>query len=120
MYDMWCERGHSDTRLLQPPLIPDDVVIIGSSKLGAETKEHIIPRKVIVDKCHQMFRNGQDDSAAKTLIQENVRIIYISKKEAQTLNNSDQLNLRQCMPSGWTFETGDKYARIKMAGIEWE
>lgn len=118
IYDMWLERGHSDTRLLLPPLIPDDVVTVGSSIAGAETKEHIIPRKVIVDKCHEIFRNGGDADDAEALIIENLRMAWISKEEAERLNKSKNLNLRQRMPEGWSFESGDKYARLKMAGIK--
>jgi hypothetical protein len=93
-------------------------VTVGESIDGAETKEHIIPRRVIVEKCHEIFRNGGDAGDAEKLILENLRIVWISKREAERLNKSANLNLRQTMPEGWSFETGDKYARLRMAGIE--
>ena len=120
MHSMWHERGHSDTRLLLPPLIPDDVVTIGKSLDGEEVKEHIIPRKVIVDQCHQIFSDGGKADDAERLILDSVRILRISRSEAQRLNRSENLNLRQSMPEGWSFETGDKFARIKLAEIEFE
>ena len=120
MHSMWEERGHSDTRLLLPPLIADGFVTIGKSRDGAQVKEHIIPRKVIVDRCHQIFSDGGKVDDAEKLILDSVRILRISRKEAQHLNRSDSLNLRQSMPEGWDFETGDKFARIKLAEIEFE
>lgn len=117
MYSMWLERGKSDTRLLLPPLIPDDVVTVGRSVKGAEVKEHIIPRKVIVEKCHEIFHDGGNADDAERILLDCVRILRLSKSEAERLNRSDSLNLRQSMPDGWCFENGDKFARIKMAGI---
>lgn len=118
IFDMWSERGYSDTRLLLPPLIPDDAVTIGNSILGSEVKEHVIPRKVIIDKCHEIFRSGGNSNDAEAIIIENLRIVWISKKEAEILNKSEHLNLRQRMPTSWSFEDGDKYERIKAAGIK--
>lgn len=118
MFGMWEERGSSDTRLLIPPLIPDEFVIIGESINGREHREHIIPRVVICNQCHKMFSEGVDINTVARFIRNNLKIIYISKDEQHLLDNGKQLNLRQRMPTGWSFESGDIYARLNTAKIE--
>ncbi|MEI6708499.1 MAG: hypothetical protein WCK96_15350 [Methylococcales bacterium] len=118
MFGMWEERGSSDTRLLIPPLIPDEFVIIGESINGREHREHIIPRVVICNQCHKMFSEGVDINTVARFIRNNLKIIYISKDEQHLLDNGKQLNLRQRMPTGWSFESGDIYVRLNTAKIE--
>lgn len=126
MFGMWEERGSSDTRLLDPPLIPDQYVRVGESLDGAEHREHVVPRKVICDECHKMFKEGTEkgievDALIKLvadLIRKHLKIIHISMKEKECLDQGKQLNLRQSMPKGWSFESGDTYARLHEANIK--
>jgi hypothetical protein len=59
VHDMWEETCNSDTRLFVEPLIPDSFVIVGHSKAGGDHKEHVVPRVVIKDKCHEMFADDK-------------------------------------------------------------
>lgn len=119
MYGMWEERGSSDTRLLLPPLIPDEYVIVGESMNGKEHKEHVVPRVVIINECHKMFNVGQGLDNVASFVRKYLKIVYISRQEQERLDKrgSGFLNLRQKMPKGWSFDGGDMYARFIEAGI---
>lgn len=120
MLGMWEEKGSSDTRLLLPPLIPDDYVIIGESLAGKEYREHVVPRNIICNGCHRMFETGSRIDEVAESIRKHLKIIWISKFEQQRLDQSDQLNLRQRMPPGWEYCNGDTFARLKFANISYE
>lgn len=118
MFGMWEEKGSSDTRLLLPPLIPDEYVTVGESIAGKEHREHVIPRNVICNRCHEMFRAGSSIEAVANFIRKHLQIVYISREEQERLDSGKELNLRQRMPDGWSFESGDLYARLNTAGIK--
>ena len=120
MLGMWEEKGSSDTRLLNPPLIPDEFVAVGKSVAGSEHREHVIPRNVICYQCHKMFAEGSGVEVVAPFIRKHLKIVYISREEQQKLDSGNQLNLRQSMPAGWSFEDGDIYARLNAANIKFE
>lgn len=117
MHEMWEEKGSSDTRILLPPLIPDEFVTVGESIAGREHREHVIPRNVICYRCHEMFNAGSDVQTVAKFIREHLKIVYISRLEQQKLDSGQQMNLRQRMPDGWSFDGGDIYARLHAADI---
>ena len=118
MFGMWEEKGSSDTRLLLPPLIPHEFVTVGESVAGTEHREHVIPRNVICYRCHEMFAAGSSIEAVATFIRRHLQIVHISREEQQRLDSGKELNLRQRMPDGWSFESGKLYARLEAAKIE--
>jgi hypothetical protein len=118
MHSMWEENGCSDTRLLDEPFIPDKYVVVGESIRGTECREHVIPRRVICDQCHVMFSQGADVADVAAFIRASLKVIRISREERHMLDNVSQLNLKQRMPSGWSFAGGDHFARLKLANIE--
>jgi len=115
--EMWEERGSSDTRLLQEPLIPDDFVIVGESINGRHHKEHVVPRMLICDESHKMFAQGASVEEVAKFIQRNLKIVLIAKTEQTLLDKSTHLNLRQSMPDSSWLDGGDIYARLRVAGI---
>ncbi|ASF46230.1 hypothetical protein [Methylovulum psychrotolerans] len=115
---MWEETGHSDTRLFMEPIIPDQFVIVGQSS-GGTHKEHIVPRVIICKQCHRMFEQGESVDVVAIFIRKYLKIVLISKEEQDLLDKKANLNLRQRMPDGWTFETGCEFERLKVAGIEY-
>lgn len=117
MRHMWEEKGSSDTRLLLPPLIPDELVIVGESVSGREHREHVIPRKVICDRCHEMLNAGASIDDVAAFIRNHLKIVRISEQEKQRLDSGKELNLRQKMPSDWQFESGNLYARLHKADV---
>ena len=118
MFGIWEEKGSSDTRLLLPPLIPDSFVIAGESISGKDHKEHVIPRNVICSQCHKMFEEGASIEAVANFIRKHLMIVYLSKEEQENLDKGDRLNLRQRMPDGWSFDTGDLFARLNESKIK--
>jgi hypothetical protein len=121
VHDMWEETGNSDTRLFMEPLIPDSFVIVGQSKAGGDHKEHVVPRVVICKKCHEMFANGESIEAVAVFIRKFLKFVRISKAEQVKLDKKlDNLNLRQRMPDGWSFESGDVFQRLRLADIDFD
>lgn len=118
---LWEEKGSSDTRLLEGLLLPDDLVVAGQSRAwtGVGRREHVVPRKVVIDECHRLLARGEDDAVIAALIRDHVRIVLITREECERLDRRDDLGLRQRMPAGWQFGD-DIYARLAAAGILWD
>lgn len=117
---MWEEKGSSDTRLLEAPLLPDDLTVVGESlgTGGRWHREHVVPRLVVIKRCHEMLEmQASDDDIAK-VIRDFVKIVRITHQESQRLDLQANLGLKQSMPHGWGFD-GDPYARLRAAGIQW-
>jgi hypothetical protein len=118
---LWEERGSSDTRLLEALFIPDSLTTVGRSRTfnGKGRREHVVPRLVIIDACHEMLKSGASDETIARFIRDHVKIVQISPEECERLDRSDQLGLRQKMPNGWK-PGDDVFARLEAAGIEWD
>lgn len=118
---MWEEKGSSDTRLLEAPLLADELTIAGES-LGSGSRwrrEHVVPRLVVIKKCHEMLVQGCSDEALAKIIRENVKIVRITHEESVILDRQDCLGLKQSMPAGWEFGH-DPFARLAAARIVWK
>lgn len=120
---LWEEKGSSDTRLLEALLLPDELTVVGcSTAVGGVVKnarrEHVVPRLVIIRKCHEMLAAGQSDEAVAKVIRDHTKIVWISKEECERLDRVAGLGLRQTMPAGWRFGD-DPFARLSAARIEW-
>jgi hypothetical protein len=120
VHHMWQETGSSDTRLFLEPLIPNKFVIVGQSKKGGTYKEHVVPRILICTQCHSMFENGESIETVAEFIRKFLKIVLITKEEQELLDRGKNLNLRQEMPDGWTFQHGCEFERLKVAGIEFD
>jgi hypothetical protein len=119
---LWEEKGSSDTRLLEGLFYPDEFAVVGRSLKyeGKGRREHVIPRRIVVNECHAMLECGESDIAIARFIREHVKIVLISKEEQERLDSRHHFALRQIMPEGWAFGDGvDIFARLKHAGIEW-
>lgn len=90
MRGMWEEKGSSDTRLLLDPWIPDRLTVVGRSRgcTGKVYREHVVPRVHIANEVHRMFADGSDDRAVASYIRDHLKIIEISKEEANLLDLS--------------------------------
>lgn len=117
---MWEEHGHSHSRLLDSPLIPDRLVIAGRSRAfaGKGRREHVVPCAVIVKECHAMLERGERDAAIAAFIRDHNRIVLVTHEEARRLDAADAVGHRQTMPADWVFD-GDLFRRLNLAGIEW-
>jgi hypothetical protein len=118
---MWEEKGFSDTRLLEPPLLPDELTIVGKSLAydGKGHREHVVPRRVIINECHERIKNGQTDEQIAQFIRETTKIVLITKEECARLDRAANFRLKQKMPDDWKID-GDIFARLVAAEIKWE
>jgi hypothetical protein len=120
VHHMWEETGCSDTRLFIEPLIPTKFVVVGQARSGGTHNEHVVPRVMICDQCHVMYDNGESVEAVATFIQKFLKVVLISKDEQDHLDKACNLNLRQRMPEGWTFDNGYVFERLKVGGIAFD
>ena len=121
MRGMWEEKGSSDTRLLLDPWMPDRLTIMGRSRActGKSYREHVVPRAWIANEVHRMFQAGCTDQAVALYIRDHVKIVEITKEEADRLDRTTNFHLKTKMPDDWQ-AGGDVYARLAAAGIEWD
>lgn len=117
---MWEENRSSHSRLVDSPLIDDELVTIGrSTSDGTKRREHVIPCVMIVRACHEMLSREASDEDIAAFIRQHLKIIHVTHEEARRLDSVNALGLRQSMPENWQFGD-DPYARLQAAGIEWE
>lgn len=117
---LWEEKGSSDTRLLQAPLILDSLVTVGESLKGKGRREHIVPRVVLCEAAHRMLADGASDEEVAAMLMKFLKIVHIHPDEQVLLDSSKHFNLRQCMPGEWSMFDGCEFARLKTAGIEYK
>jgi hypothetical protein len=63
-----------------------------------------------------MLRLGASTSEVAHFIAEHLKIVYLTQEQCDLLNKKAHHNLRQKMPSGWSFND-DHFARLRVAGI---
>lgn len=117
IFEVW-EEGWGNTRLLDDPLIPDAVTVVGLSRAGAERREHVVPLKLVYNRCEEMFSAGEDVQAVARMLARCVKIVRISKAERHRIDT--ELGLKTTMPDGWNFEDGDVFARLHKGGVVWD
>lgn len=117
---LWEEKGSSDTRLLQEPLILNALVTVGESVKGKGRREHVVPRVVLCQTAHQMLADGASDEEVAAMLMKFLKIVHIHPEEQVLLDSSNHFNLRQCMPEKWNALDGCEFARLKAAGIEYK
>jgi hypothetical protein len=118
MRSMWEEKGSSDTRLLDSPIVPDELVLVGESLKGKEHREHVVPRVVICDQCHKIFAGGGSIEEAANYIRQHLKIVLISREEQIHVDSAAKMGWRQCMPPDWS-PGGNVFARLDAAGINY-
>ena len=100
----------------------ENFVLVGQSKavIDGEPKhpEHIVPCAFIIAEARKLIEKEIADERIAALIAKHWKIVYISKKEAEYLDGKNGLNLKSVMPSDWSFEVGDSFARLNLAGIK--
>ncbi|WP_236711382.1 hypothetical protein [Novosphingobium barchaimii] len=119
MHQSW-EENWRHSRLLDEPLIPNHIIMVGRSRAAAEHREHVVPLALIRDQCEKMFSLGANVAAVAKLLERHLKIVMISR--AERLRLDFDLGLKVSMPKGWSFddENADPFARLKAAGIEWD
>ena len=80
--------------------------------------EHVVPCAVLIEEACRLIELGNPEEDIARLMSKHWKIAFISKKQAAHLDSKDGLNMKHSMPSGWYFESGDTYDRLKGAGID--
>lgn len=114
---MWDESRTSDTRLMERPIISDELVVVGESIAGKEHREHVVPRKVLCDEAHRLYEAGETVDTVAMLLEECLKIVLITRQERKYLDSREGAGLRQRMPQGWSFRDGNVFARLHSANI---
>lgn len=114
------EKGDSHSRLVEAPIIADELVIVGRSAQGAVEKrrEHVIPCTMIVRRCHEMIADGSSDDEVAGFIRRSLRIVLLSRAECRQLDSKSGYGFKTNMPSDWAFGAC-AFERLTRAQIDW-
>lgn len=111
-----------NSRLFSHMLHPENHFVFAGTSMavGKDTPthpEHVVPCAFMIDECKRLIREGMADELIATLLEKHWKMAVITKEEQRRLDGPP-LNLKSTMPSGWRFEDGDTFARLKLANIE--
>ncbi len=80
--------------------------------------EHVVPCAVLIkESCRLLVKDVSEIEIAR-LLSKHWKIAYISKELAAYIDSKEGLNLKNRMPEGWCFESGDAYERLNRAEIK--
>jgi hypothetical protein len=78
--------------------------------------EHVVPCAMMITECKRMLEEQrQSQTEVARLLAKHWKVAIITKEEQRRLDFD--LGLKSSMPAGWTFEEGDTFARLNVAGI---
>jgi hypothetical protein len=80
--------------------------------------EHIVPCAVLINESFKLIENNEPKEDIAKLIVKHWKIAIISKEQAKHLDTKEGLGLKNTMPEGWDYKTGNTYARLEVAGIK--
>jgi hypothetical protein len=80
--------------------------------------EHVVPCATLISESIRLINEGMPESEIAELLAKHWKIVFISKEQAKYLDSKDGKNLKDKMPPGWKFETGNTFERLKLANIE--
>lgn len=92
----------------------------GQGRNGGSYLEHVVPLAFLRRRCFARFAEGASVAEAAAEIRPFLIIVKITVAEKERLDNGPALGgfgWRDTMPEGWSFEAGDPYARLRLAGI---
>ncbi|WP_147431313.1 hypothetical protein [Azonexus fungiphilus] len=78
--------------------------------------EHVVPCAFMINECKRLIKEGVSDELIASLLEKHWKVALISKEEQHRLDF--ELGWKSTMPSGWRFEDGDTFARLKLANID--
>lgn len=130
--DIWDEYNHNEKNPLPAHsrifdvMMVDDFILLGQSvelqksiEAGSSKKgyrEHLVPCATLRDHAADMFRAGKMPEDVAAMLQRFLRIVHITREEADRLNYD--VGLKNKMPDGWDWDSGDVKERLHMANIE--
>jgi hypothetical protein len=85
---------------------------------GAQSHvEHIVPCVVIIKESIKLIEDNFPKDEIAKLIVKHWKIAIISKEQASQLDLKSELDLKDKMPEGWDYKTGNTNARLDKANI---
>lgn len=98
--------------------IPDKYVPVGkvAGEGEARRREHVVPLKVLLDRCNQMLETGASEPEVAEWLLQHLAIVEITKKQAHALDYTH--GWKTCMPPKWEFDSGCIYERLHGAKFE--
>jgi hypothetical protein len=100
----------------------DDIFFIGRSRAAARLKddsrcwrEHIVPLSFIRDRVVELLEEGVSATELADFLFTHVRVVLLTNEERLLVDAEYQ----STMPDGWEWY-GDKFARLRICGIELE
>ena len=94
----------------------DHIIALNNPLAKDSWREHIVPIIVLIYEAIRMFKAGNSDAEIAVMLQQNLFVYHITKKQARYLDVD--LGLRRSMPKGWKF--GDSvWARLDAGGIDY-
>jgi predicted small metal-binding protein len=112
------------TRLFSHILHPETTFVYAgqSEDISPETGvhlEHVVPCAALITHCKLLIKaNKLSDEEIAQLLQKHWKVAHISRREQHILDSKNEKNLKSKMPPDWTFEDGDTFERLKLAGIK--
>ncbi|MFM0061387.1 DNA translocase FtsK [Paraburkholderia phytofirmans] len=95
----------------------------GYGKNGGMHPEHVVPCAFLRDRCIARLAQGASVKEVARDIRPFLVIVMITESECTYLDNGPGcggLGLKDTMPANWDFETGDIFARLRVAGIAFD
>lgn len=124
-FEYCIQRGGNGnhSRIFSYILHPEkDYVAVGRSQEVIDSAkphpEHVVPCATLIEESMRLIKEGMPKQEIAELIAKHWKIVYISKDQASYLDTKKGINMKYKMPDGWNFETGDTYARLKLANID--
>ncbi len=110
------------TRLFSHMLHPERIFVYAGQSVNVQPgmpthPEHVVPCAKLISECKRLIkeRSRSDDEIA-AMLHKHWKLADITKGEQFKLDR--ELGLKSDMPPGWTFESGDTFARFTLAGIK--
>lgn len=104
----------SDSRAFEH-FIPDVHVPVGKGESGTEHREHVIPLKLLRNRCNLMLEAGASVERVAEWLRTFLAIVRITKDQARMLDHTH--GWKTSMPLDWNFESGCIYERLHRAEI---
>lgn len=108
------------TRLFSHLLHPEEQFVFAgrSTRLAngeASRLEHVAPCAVLLSEIRRLIELGVSDETVASMLARHWRVARITKAEQECLDHD--FALKATMPTGWSLEKGDTFARFTAAGI---
>lgn len=97
-----------NTLYFDHPFIHDVYVVNGRSEAGGSYREHAVPKAYLRNQCLRLLNSGASIDDVAKVLDENLRIVLISREEADLLNRAHKMS----MPEGWRIGEGDPLERF--------